>query len=56
MARTSGDAEYRWIEDAERFLRKHPPPKEEDVTAMMEYVETVGEKVRKKKAKHLANR
>ncbi|XP_011661320.2 uncharacterized protein LOC100890776 [Strongylocentrotus purpuratus] len=51
-----GDAEYRWIEDSERFLRKHPSPKEEDVTSMMEYVETVGEKVRKKKAKHLANR
>ncbi|XP_041466389.1 uncharacterized protein LOC121416924 isoform X1 [Lytechinus variegatus] len=51
-----GDAEYRWVEDVERFLRKHHPPREEDVTTMMEYAETIGERVRKKKAKHLSNR
>ena len=54
--RDVGETEVQWVDDVEGFLHKNRQPRDEDLLSMMENAETIGERVRKKKAKHLYNR
>ncbi|XP_072182179.1 uncharacterized protein [Diadema setosum] len=55
-AGADGEEELQWAEEVGAFLQRNRPPREEDLTSLSEFAETIDDRVKKKKAKNLCHR